>query len=394
MKTVALTDDKVDRLPPADKGQYIVRDAKLHGFFVVVGKRAKTWTIQVDTRRLGVRQTHRVALGRAPEMGVKAARAEAMTMIAQLQKGTGAAHKADKVTLGEAWNSYRARLEVKISNGEKSKHSLASYRHRIEGLLKCWLDTPLVDLSDDPKAVSDKHQEIGRTNGKPTADMVMKGLRVMYRFAKASNRAAKLPADLPTSDVQWFNAPPKQKAIAPEDYPEWYRQLRALPNPVRQEFHLFTLLSGMRPEALREARWADLDIERQALHVPDPKGGKRKAFDLPLSRAMLECLERGRAAGQLMSPWACDELIFPGATPGRLLKQVEPNLSHVGTDLRHTFKNAHLGAGIADMYSQRLMNHGPKNVSDGYIIDRAIHTHLVEAQELVSVYIVSRLGIA
>ena len=52
-----LTNDLVrKRLPSARSGQYVVRDSKLPGFFVVVGvgERARTYTIQrSEERRVG-----------------------------------------------------------------------------------------------------------------------------------------------------------------------------------------------------------------------------------------------------------------------------------------------------------------------------------------------------
>jgi hypothetical protein len=46
-----LTDAAVRALPLAGEGQYIVRDTELPGFFVVVGTRTKTYTIQTDAVR-------------------------------------------------------------------------------------------------------------------------------------------------------------------------------------------------------------------------------------------------------------------------------------------------------------------------------------------------------
>ena len=43
-----LTKDVMDKLPPAAQGQYVVRDTEEPGFFVVVGARTKTFTVQVD----------------------------------------------------------------------------------------------------------------------------------------------------------------------------------------------------------------------------------------------------------------------------------------------------------------------------------------------------------
>ena len=76
--------------------------------------------------------------------------------------------------------------------------------------------------------------------------------------------------------------------------------LAALDNPIRREFHLFLLLSGSRPRALKHARIEHIDFRARILHVPRPKGGEAKAFDIPLSRAMILCLVRVLRLGRLL----------------------------------------------------------------------------------------------
>lgn len=47
-KKMSLTNQAVKALPFSDKGQYVVRDTDLKGFFIVVGKASKTYTVQVE----------------------------------------------------------------------------------------------------------------------------------------------------------------------------------------------------------------------------------------------------------------------------------------------------------------------------------------------------------
>jgi len=58
-----LTDKEIARLPPPTAGWYQARDIELKGFFVVVGRRKKTFTVQGDLRLGAKRQTIRVAVG-------------------------------------------------------------------------------------------------------------------------------------------------------------------------------------------------------------------------------------------------------------------------------------------------------------------------------------------
>ena len=47
-RKTTLNDKFIDRLSFSEKGQYIVRDADLPGFFLVIGVRRKTFTVQAE----------------------------------------------------------------------------------------------------------------------------------------------------------------------------------------------------------------------------------------------------------------------------------------------------------------------------------------------------------
>lgn len=71
---------------------------------------------------------------------------------------------------------------------------------------------------------------------------------------------------------------------ATQDLKGWFLELAALDYPIRREFYLFTLLSGCRPTALQETKPSHVDFRRRMVHIPKPKGGAKRAFDIPLSR--------------------------------------------------------------------------------------------------------------
>jgi len=58
-----------------------------------------------------------------------------------------------------------------------------------------------------------------------------------------------------------------------EDLKGWFLEMANLDNPIRREFHLFTLLSACRPKALRETKPEHIDLHRRVLHIPKPKAG-------------------------------------------------------------------------------------------------------------------------
>jgi len=140
--------------------------------------------------------------------------------------------------------------------------------------------------------------------------------------------------------------------------------LAALDNPVRREFHLFLLLSGSRPDALKRAKIEHVDFRARLLHMPRPKGGEAKAFDIPLSRAMILCLVRVLRLGRMLYPTQSQNWIFPAdSASGHLAEHKEgpPNIGEMGqrsaTDVpynctswqhcraRHSFAHESFGGG-------------------------------------------------
>lgn len=115
-----LNNDTVAKLPLAAAGQYIERDDKLPDFFVVVGKRTKTFTVQVDGKKPdGTRTSRREKVGTFPEMSVTAARERARSLQIELGARKPKA-EPDAYTLRRAWGAYRELMVRKVDAGEKS----------------------------------------------------------------------------------------------------------------------------------------------------------------------------------------------------------------------------------------------------------------------------------
>lgn len=392
-----LTNRLVRGLPLAERGQYVVRDRALPGFFVVVGRRARTYTIQCDTRRLGARKTTRKSIGRASDWDAADARKEAKALIGALQTGaTEATPRHGRATLRTAWASYRVLLAQRVAAGERSQRTLDGYAACVDRYLAGWLDTALRDLSDDAAGVAERHREITRDHGPYSANHAMRALRACYRHARKTRLERGLPAESPVDAVEWNPETRRSTGMGQADLAGWHRQLLALPNPVRREFHLMMLLSGSRPDALRRARWADLDVARRVLHFPNPKGGARRAFDLPLSRPMLRCLWRARRAGRVMHGHAARTYIFVADTPTGHISETKERrsvLSKFGGDLRQTWRTAAQVVGLGEVDVHLLMNHALGGVSAGYITPGAILDHLRTQQGRVSDHLLAGLEI-
>src|ERR1700731_413103 len=85
---ILLTDKTIAHLPSPDVGGDLARDTELKGFFVVVGKRKRTFPVQGDLRKGGKRASSiRVSIGDTREMSTRTARATAKEYLAQISQG-------------------------------------------------------------------------------------------------------------------------------------------------------------------------------------------------------------------------------------------------------------------------------------------------------------------
>lgn len=409
---LTLTDKNLIGLPLAHDHPYIARDTELGGFFVVVGKTSKTFTIQADLQRDdGSRTSIRMAVGEVGAITSRDARNKAKALIGLIGRGEDprpprvkkekpAAPDPGGVTitspdgvptLGEAWRRF------KVSHLERKKRAagtLRGYTDHMERLFADWLERPLSEFGDSPILVTDRHDLITTNNGPAIANGAMRSFRSVYNHARKTCR--KLPAENPVSAVDWNPEHRKDTAMGVTDLPAWFDQLCAIQNPIRREFHLFLLLSGSRPEVMKNVRVTDLHLQDRVLRLAKPKGGEAKAFDIPLSRAMMECIFRLRRIGPIIYPESGREWLFPSDAPSGHLEEHKEDrriLSHWGNDLRQTYRTLGQAAEVSDIDMHLLMNHALPGVNPGYITrSKLMRDHLRAQQDKLSAFILS--GIA
>ncbi|MFK0692687.1 hypothetical protein ACFX5Q_31705 [Mesorhizobium sp. IMUNJ 23033] len=210
------------------------------------------------------------------------------------------------------------------------------------------------------------------------------------------DRANKDGEGLAASVVDWNSEERRNSAMGLGDLPNWFRQVAALTNPIRREYHLFSLLSGCRPTALMEAKPKDLSLRRRVLHIPRPKGGADRAFDIPLSRQMISCLVRVIRFNRHCYPLQANDWLFPAdSDSGHLAEQKERRdvLAKWGNDLRQTFRTLATPAGVSEFDARLLMNHAIPGVNAGYISrHKLLEDHLRAQQQAISSTMFGALG--
>ena len=401
---ISLSDRTVLHLTPSASGRYAVRDQDLRGFSVVVGAKRKTFTVQGEFWEDGKRFAKTVSIGHAGELSVREARIKARAVLTKIVSGELQREEAAKaakaaalavqtpvqnkgVTLRQAWERYRsAHMERK----ERSEATIRGYADHVERLLADWLDTPLQEIGEDPARVAERHDRLTRENGPSAGNGAMRTLRAVYNHARKSHR--NLPPENPTLAVDWNAEKRRDTAMGVSDVPAWFDQAQRLRHPVRREFHLFTLLSGSRPGALLQARVEHVNFRERVLHIPRPKGGAKRAFDIPLSRPMMRCLIRAMRAGRALLPHEARTWLFVGESEaGHMVEHKEDRrvLAKWGNDLRQTYRTLGAEADLSEIDMHLLMNHSLPGVNAGYITRaKLLSTHLRAGQEKLSALIV------
>ena len=387
------SDRALAAVPLTPSGQRIVRDAELPGFFVLVGKTTKTFMVQGDLRADGKRHSIRVKVGEVGSLQTREARAKAKRILGAIVDGVDPRPKpptpkaapwpSSDPTLREAWATYR---DSHMRRKGRSEGTVASYTDHFERLLKDWLDEPLSRFGHEPGLLKQRHDQLTIDNGPYIANGAMRSFRAIYNHARKSARS--LPAENPVLAVDWNPEKRRDTGMGVADLAGWWKELQALDNPLRREFHLFLLLSGSRPDPIKRARLEHADLRRRILHIPKPKGGEDRAFDIPLSREMVRCLIRAMRLGRAMYSEQARTWLFPADSgTGHLVEHKEDRreLSKWGGDLRQTYRTLGQAAGVSEVDMHLLMNHSLPNVNVGYITrHKLLLDHLRKQQQAVS----------
>lgn len=304
--------------PAPDGRQHIVWDSEMPGFGLRVGKSARAFIYQRD---LPGGRTRRVTIGRWPAWSVDNARKRARELAVQIDRGVDpAAEKraraARGVTLAQAVELHIARLEAKGG----SQRTVDSMRDETRRHLGDFRPRPLREITrSDARR---RHERLSKRNGPYVANRLMRCMRAASNTARREH--PELP-EAPTIAVLWNRERRRQEPIPWDDLPAWHERVLAL-SPVRRDYNLLVLLTGLRATDAATIRWDDVDLDRATLHRPRPKGGEARAFDVPLSRQCVEILTRRKAENETQfAPHKGDAgLVFPSVVRRDGLVQVVP----------------------------------------------------------------------
>lgn len=377
-----ITQALVERAPAPERGRSILHaDPELRGFYLIVTPTKRSFYVQsmVSGRQV------RTKIGDHPAMTAKDARAAAAKTLVGMRGGTNPNEERRKarakgITLRQA-------LELHLAAKPLSDRTVEDYRYYCDQYLGDWLDRTLAEIGTDRAAVRERHARISKKNGKTTADSTYRILRAVY------NRGLREHPDLPpnpTGNVDYHGQKRRKVDANADKLKAWGKAVLDL-SPIRRDMHLFFILTGMRRTAGVTARREHVNASGDTLHVPKPKGGAARAFDLPLSVALQDLvahrLEENRKEYR-KSPW-----LFPSTSKSGHVSEVQQGElgDLTGHALRHTYATLAIESGVPLAELKFLLNHAADSVTMGYLHPSI--EHLRGLQERASAYVLDRLGL-
>jgi len=304
-RKVKLTEALIKRaepLPPQRPGEpprkLLLLDTTTRGFACSVNAHSKSYVV---IRRVHGKQV-RYKFRRVNEVTLQEARTEAERLLVDMGSGVNpvevkraavaaaAVRKARGITLAEAWALRQSMLKSKA----RSERTIATEKYLLEKYLADWMPRELASFTRED--VRRKHAaltaEIARGrhktdewrrrkagDGRATANNVMRSFRACW------NRALRQTPDLgisPTANIDWHTIAPRKAPIGLDGLATLWQRFTAIESTARRDLWTLLLYTGLRKTSAIEMKWSDVNLNIGVLHIPKPKGGEARAFDLPL----------------------------------------------------------------------------------------------------------------
>lgn len=360
----------------------VVWDTETRGLgFYANRQRSGSFFVQF---RVGGRQ-RKVTLGRLNELTVPEARKAANQIMVAARQGRDVIKEQRKahvatLSLGAAFEEYHAALKRRAVSPRTLIHNEGVWRRT----LSKHAGHELSSLSK--REVRSWHTGWG-DRGPTAANHAGRLLRTIYNYA--SKRLDDLPPN-PCVAIEWFPEREQRDVIAPSDLPEWWEKAASLDNPIRAAYWRFLMFSGLRKTDAASIKWTD--VSDNGIHRPNPKGGRTRAFTVPMTRQLLMILDEARDAAATL--YQGSEWVFPAnSASGHIAQASEKAFPKITPhDLRRTYATACIEAGIDPYTVKMLLNHTPDkgDVTARYV--QPSSQHIEQAAQRVADRIESLIG--
>jgi integrase len=322
MNQVSLTKRNIDRIPFATEGQVTYWDINFPGFGLVVGKKTKTFLVQVEVKDPGKPRgfrTVRKTLGRYGEITPEEARKMltgrqeevhgkmVFTPGKRLELRSSTTPSGSDVTLRDMLQAYFT--EKKTKSGHDYKRSTVDGSNAIIlRLFPTWLPLSLPEIANlKPDKIISRYQQVENSSGAFAARNAFTILKSIVGYAtvkypSAIDRNPFAILTLPGMNImKRINA--RTECLQGGDFQQFYLNIQTF-HPSIFDCLLFCLYHGLRRAESESLRWQYVNLEKRELRIPDTKN--RQALHVPLSTQSWEILQRRKELADEWNPY-----VFP-----------------------------------------------------------------------------------
>ena len=363
MQSLQFTKTNISALSFPEKA-YIVVDEEMPYLFLRLGSRKKTFFFQ----RWYKDQLIKITIGDAMTINPILARKKCEEFSGMMSKGIDPRKPPrTTVTLREAYDEFKEKRELR-------KGTVRTYDTVMLTQLEHLLDKPINEITGDD--VITVHTQFGKAGKKQYANQVMRTLRSVLNFARATYRrpdGSRILGENPVSILKdskgWYKPKRRKTVITPEQLPTWIDFIGSMDNHVAGDLYLLMLLTGLRREEATRIEWKDVNFAQGFFSIPEDVTKNDEGHALPMTTRTRQIFERRRQ--RRINAW-----VFPGAdthvvNTRRQRDQIveETNVIFTPHDLRRTFTTVAESLYLNDFLIKRLLNHKTdSDVTGGYIV--------------------------
>ncbi|MCA0939357.1 hypothetical protein LCM28_05665 [Salipiger pacificus] len=250
------------------------------------------------------------------------------------------------------------KLERRHKRLNRSPRTIAGYRYSVKTYTPDLWDTPLADIRRG--WLREKHDDLADTVGRSTAINWLRSVSpvlteaVQYEWIE-SNPALGIKVEPATTRVI---------EVSEDEIKAVWPKIDAISNVWMRSAWRLALLTGLRKSDIASARWEHFDRRARTLFIPEPKGGPKRAFLLPLCREVVADLSALPKLAGDCAPW-----IFPAprSASGHIYDHRQKKLPNPHWT-RHAWNTAAQLAGVDMERRSVLLNqhYEPGNVNRIY----------------------------
>lgn len=373
------------KLPP-DKDKMRITDADESGLFILLKRKAGGVGKYFAMRYTLAGKQRELNLGSYPKLSLSQARVARDEALADVAKGQDprAAKKQQKQKAREAVeNTFRAVAEKWFSTWRHGKAEKTKRNHEARlnnHLYPLFENTPIAEIQrSDIVRLADLLNEKGISS---EAGKVMQTLSMVFDYAVSAGVVElNLIRAVNTSVLLVKHETEHQPTIRQDETVAFFKAFhQGYGEPITRYALLLMMLTAMRNEALRLAKWDDVDLAGRAWVFPDENMKMKNAVRIPLSDWAIQLLSELKThSGH--TPYLFPQskkgggrgVVMSGAAIGRLIDAMGYNGKHEGKSkaVPHGFRSFMKGVcmenGYSDELTERALSHKPRGIDKAYM---------------------------